>query len=203
MISLQNKTERPPTLSYRRGYQSYNMNPLLAIIAVNVLFFIIVNISPELVGTLGTQPATLQSHPWSPLTSIFVHYDMFHLFVNMLALYFLGGHLLRLMSLRNFLIIYFGGGLLGSVLFLLLGPQFSVAIGASGAIFAVGATLAVLMPHMKVLVFPIPAPMPLWIAIVGGFAILSFLPSVAWQGHLGGMIFGGIAGFLLLRQRRY
>ena len=36
-----------------------------------------------------------------------------------------------------------------------------------------------------------------------GFVILSFLPFVAWQAHLGGLIIGLIAGYIFRRKERY
>src|SRR4030042_524415 len=56
-----------------------------------------------------------------------------------------------------------------------------------GAIFALGGTLTVLTPRLRVYVFPIPAPIPLWAAVLGVFVIMSFVPGIAWQGHLGGL----------------
>jgi membrane associated rhomboid family serine protease len=41
------------------------------------------------------------------------------------------------------------------------------------------------------------------VAVIGGFVILSFLPLVAWQAHLGGLVFGLIAGYIFRRRERY
>jgi len=101
------------------------------------------------------------------------------------------------------LIIYFGGGILGSILYILLGEPLSIAVGASGAVFALGGTLAMMRPKLKVIVFPIPVPLPLWVAVIGGFVILSLLPFIAWQAHLGGLIIGLIAGYIFRRKERY
>ena len=68
--------------------------------------------------------------------------------------------------------------------------------------FAVAGALTVLRPKSTVFNFPIPAPIPLWIAVIGGFLLLSFMPSVAWQAHLGGLVLGLIAGYLFRRRRR-
>jgi membrane associated rhomboid family serine protease len=45
--------------------------------------------------------------------------------------------------------------------------------------------------------------MPLWIAILGGFVLLSLLRFVAWEAHLGGLVFGALAGYLFKSRRRY
>jgi len=78
------------------------------------------------------------------------------------------------------LIVYFAGGILGNILYILLREPLSVAVGASGSVFALGGALTMMRPKLSVLVFPIPVPLPLWVAVIGGFLILSFLPFVAW-----------------------
>jgi membrane associated rhomboid family serine protease len=89
----------------------------------------------------------------------------------------------------------------GNVLFLLLSGPYAAAIGASGAVFALGGVLVVLVPRLKVMIFPIPVPMDLWIAIII-FAVLSLSPGVAWQAHAGGLVTGLAAGYIFKLQAR-
>ena len=118
----------------------------------------------------------------------------------MLTLYFFGTYLSRLVGESKLLIAYFCGGIVGNVLFILLAPPYSIAIGASGAVFALGGALAVMRPKLRVFVFPIPAPIPLWSAVIGGFLIISLFPHIAWQAHLGGLVFGLIAGYFFRKR---
>lgn len=186
--------------------QGFNLSPIIVLIIINFLVYIATIVATfldyPLILLLGLQPASFLQRPWTILTNLFVHGDIWHLLFNMLTLYFFGSFLTRLLGTRILLIIYFLGGILGNILFMLLGDPYSVAIGASGAIFALGGVLTVLAPKLRVIVFPIPVPIPLWIAIIGGFIIMSFLPNIAWQGHLGGLILGLIAGVLLRRRGR-
>jgi len=182
--------------------QSFGLSPILVLVIINLLVFIVVLIIPELILILGVQPAGFLSRPWTILTSMFVHAGLWHIFANMLTLYFFGNYLSRLVGQGRFLIVYFGGGILGSILFILLAPSFSVAVGASGAIFALAGALVMMRPKSPVFIFPIPVPIPLWVAVIGGFLILSFLPFVAWQAHLGGLVFGLIAGYLFRKRER-
>jgi len=186
------------------------LTPILVIISLNIGLFIAVQISPDLVIDLGLwSPAEVFfRHPWGIITSMFVHDGFFHLFANMITLFFFGSFLNRLIGSRWLLLVFFGGGILGNIFFVLLGTllnpdSLALAVGASGAVFALGGALAVMQPNLRVFIFPIPAPIPLWIAVIGGFVILSFLPYIAWEAHLGGLLFGLIAGYLFKRRRRY
>lgn len=188
---------------------AYRANPvtnsLWIIIGINVLLYIASIAVPDLLSFFGLQPVAFTQMPWTIITSIFMHGGFWHLFVNMITLYFFGTAIISLVGEGRFLLVYFLGGRAGNALFMLLGSPYSIVIGASGAVYALGGALAVMRPRVKVFVFPIPVPVPLWAAIVGGFIILSFAPSIAWQAHLGGLIVGVIAGYFFRRweKRRY
>jgi membrane associated rhomboid family serine protease len=62
--------------------------------------------------------------------------------------------------------------------------------------------LVVLMPRLRVLLYFI-VPLPLWVVVIVFFIIFSFLPGIAWQAHLGGLVFGLIAGYFFRRRARY
>jgi len=195
-------------MSYRS--RSDNIAPVLGIIILCFLVYIATIVAGimghDLVPLLGLQTASFLERPWTIVTNLFVHGGIWHLLFNMITLYFFGTFLIRLVGTRDFLIIYFLGGIAGNIVFMLfayfhlLTSPFSIVIGASGAIFALGGALALLTPRLRVFVFPIPVPMPLWIAVIGGFVIMVFVGGVAWQGHLGGLVFGLLAGLVLRRR---
>jgi len=189
-------------MRYRR-YQRFKLSSILVLIAVNFLLFIATLIAPGLIFLLGLQPAGFLLRPWTIVTNLFIHGGWWHIFANMLTLYFFGTYLYRLIGQSKFLMVYFGGGILGNILYLLLAPPFSIAVGASGAIFALAGALVVMRPKLPVLIFPIPVPIPIWLAVFGGFLLLSFLPYIAWQAHLGGLILGLIAGSFFRKRERY
>jgi len=134
------------------------------------------------------------------VTNLFVHANFGHIFFNMLALLFLGSFATRLVGQWSFLAVYFAGGIVGNIFYIGMAPSNIVAVGASGAIFSLGGTLVALAPKVKVIVFPVPAPVPLWTAVIGGFLVLMIIPNVAWQGHLGGLLLGLGAGYFLKRK---
>ena len=186
-----------------RSYQGFKLSPILVLIAVNFLLFIATAVVPELIFLLGLQPASFLLRPWTIVTNLFIHAGLWHIIANMLTLFFFGNAVLRLVGTGRFLIVYFGGGILGNILFILLAPSFSIAVGASGAVFALGGALTMMRPKLRVFIFPIPVPLPLWVAVIGGFLILSLLPYIAWQAHLGGLILGLVAGYFFRKRERY
>ena len=187
-------------------YRSQGPSPIAAwlLIAMNLVLYLVRVVNPEIVLDLGLLSEGFWDRPWTLVTHMFMHRDIWHILANMVTLYFFGSFLNRLLGTSRFLIVYFAGGIMGGLVFLLLPPsELSLAIGASGAIFALGGTLAVMRPRLRVLVFPIPVPIPIWIAIIGIFVIFSFLPFVAWQGHAGGLALGLVAGYIFRRRERY
>ena len=195
-------------MAYRvsyRGNQGFSLGPIGFLIVVNLILYLATSIRPELfINLFGLSRWSFLAQPWAIITNMFIHSpfpSIGHILANMLTLYFFGSYLTRLVGEKNFLVVYFLGGILGNILYLLLASPFSIAIGASGAVFAVGGALTVLRPKLTVFIIPIPVPIPLWIAVIGGFLILSFMPFVAWQAHFGGLVLGLAAGLLFKRQR--
>ncbi len=182
-------------MSYRRQ-SGFNLGPVALLIITNLIMFIARVVRPDfIISQFALQPASLATHPWAILSNIFIHADFGHILTNMLTLYFFGTYLIQLIGERKFLTVYFLGGLAGNILYVLLvyllqESPYIPAVGASGAIFAVGGALTVLRPNLPVFIFPLPIPVALWIAVIGGFVLISFMPGVAWQAHLGGLVLG-------------
>ena len=193
-----------------RSYQGFKLTPVLTLIIINIVIFIGYLINSDLLlhlfGLRGTwfleYPQTIIRQPWTLITSLFVHAGFWHIIANLLTLYYFGTALSQLVGDKKFLMVYFCGGLLGSIFFLLLASPSSIGVGASGAILALAGAVVVMRPRVKVYILPLPVPIPLWVAVIVGFIIIS--PNIAWQAHLGGVIFGLIAGYFFRRgERRY
>ena len=186
-----------------RTYRAVNLNVLWFLIALNVILFVITLIRPEeTIYFLGLTPALLPQQPWTIISSMFVHGSLWHILFNMIALYFLGSFFIRAAGEKSFLAVFFLGGLVGNVLYFLLGPPLTPGVGASGGIFALAGALAVMIPRVPVFIFFIPIPMPLWIAVII-LVFISFLFSeIAWQAHVGGLLLGLAAGIIFKRRRR-
>ncbi|WP_457548479.1 rhomboid family intramembrane serine protease [Archaeoglobus sp.] len=144
-------------------------------------------------------PANVMHMPWQILTSIFVHANIWHLFVNMFVLFFFGSELERRLGGRRYLIVFFASGVAGSLAYILyafLTNPFIPAMGASAAIFGVMGALAMIAPEIRVLIFPFPIPVSIKIAILL-FAIydllllpFSYSTGVAHVSHLAGLLVG-------------
>ena len=188
---------------YRSSRRS-NLNPIWVLIGLNVNLFIVTLIDRNIIFLLGFNPASFSSRPWTIITSLFIHGGFWHIIANMITLYFFGRNVLRLVGENKLLAVYFIGGIVGNILFMfmLLESPFTMVVGASGAIFALGGALAVMRPKLRVLVFPIPVPLPLWVVVIGASVILSFVPNIAWQAHLGGLIVGLIGGYFFRKAER-
>ncbi len=183
-------------------YRNYGNPPGLGLVAyiiiTCIILYIAVSINDNLLSIFGFIPANFAQHPWTIITSIFLHspFPYFtHILFNMLVLYFFGNFLIGLVGNTGFLIVYFVGGIAGNLLFMLLNVPYSLVIGASGALFAVEGALVILRPRLPVVIFPIPVTIPLWVSVIGAF-LLTFIASgnIAWEAHLGGLAFGLLAG---------
>ena len=182
-------------------HKRYSLTPVWILISVNTIVFILTSLRPDIGNNLAMTKPIYNSHYWTILTATFVHANFSHIFFNMLALYFFSVFCLKLINAKWFLAIYLIGGIVGNIVFLLIGPSFSYVVGASGAIFAIGGVIAAMRPKQRVYAYFL-IPMPLWVAILGSFLLLVFIPGVAWQAHLGGLIVGLATGFFFRRQEQ-
>ena len=127
---------------------------------------------------------------------MFLHGSLLHVAFNMFALYWLGSVVEEAIGTVRFLLIYFVSGLAGSAGALLLDPG-QVTVGASGAIWGVMGALLVL-EYMTTGSFAGQAAGLILINLVITFSI----PNISVGGHLGGLV-GGIAATYLLMRMRY
>ncbi len=102
-------------------------------------------------------PAVLQ--PWSWITYGFLHGGIFHLFFNMLILYFTGQMMLNLLSGRQFMTLFFTGILAGGLAFTLVSELFTdffynnLLVGASAGVYATLFFVCTYLPDTQVRLF--------------------------------------------------
>ena len=136
-------------------------------------------------------PDTLTGQWWRLLTSMFLHFGVLHLLMNMWCLWALGSLAERLMGHAEFLVLYFGTGLAGSLLSLAVHPQL-VSAGASGAVFGIaGGLITYLWLKKSPLDF---ARAKKQLSSLGLFVAYNFIyslkPGVDMMAHLGGLASG-------------
>ena len=145
---------------------------------------------------------------WQVFTYMFVHGDLTHLFFNMLALLIFGSAVERAIGSKEFLLMYFvigvGSGLFSLGVYYAFGrflisndiqpwTYYISLIGASGAIYGLLFSYAVLFPRSIIFIWgliPVPAPL-----MVLGYAVIEFFSqfvgssNVAHMTHLAGFGF--------------
>ena len=201
------------------------------LIAINVIVFIATLINQDFMVSRFAlfYPASQFFRPWQIITHMFMHGGFWHILFNMYALYMFGSIIERTIGEKKFLILYFVCGL-GAVA-LHLGVQYLQAqtfmtgiangsanaaanyaslkmtptLGASGAIYGLLITYAMLFPDARLSLIFLPftsMSSKTWIII---FAVIELvtgitgtIDGIAHFAHLGGMLFG----WLLIRYWR-
>ncbi|MGI9162079.1 MAG: rhomboid family intramembrane serine protease [Mycobacterium sp.] len=158
------------------------------LIAINVAVFLLQLFSPDLQQKLTLWPVAVAAHGeyYRLVTSAFVHYGLLHILFNMYALYVLGPPLERHLGRGRFAALYGLSALGGSVLVYLLSPLNAATAGASGAIFGLFGATFVASRKLNLDVR--------WlIGLIAVNLVMTFsFPGVSWQGHIGGLITGGV-----------
>jgi len=141
------------------------------------------------------------------LTSMYTHdvRGFSHIFFNLLVLFLIGMPFEERIGTRNFILIYFLSGLVGTMFFALFRwNDLVIAFGASGSISGVIGAFVRLYPHEKMSLLFLPSlTFPLW--LVGlGFLALQVLyamgsTGIAYEAHLGGMLAGMAVAPILVK----
>jgi membrane associated rhomboid family serine protease len=184
----------------------------LVIIGINVIVFAFIAIQQQSLmmsrnidvlailhagGNLN--PFTMDGQQWRVITSMFLHFGIIHLLVNMLGLYLLGSTLEPIVGTSRFLLIYLFCGIAAGIASLLFN-FYTISAGASGAIFGLfGYRLGTELirdsdDRQKLIALAIG-----FIGFVIVNALVATSISVDIAGHLGGLIAGVVIAVLHAR----
>lgn len=142
---------------------------------------------------------------WTFLTSMFMHANWLHLFVNMLSLFFVGSLIEKIIGRKRYFWFYLVSGIFAGLFYVSIQALFNSsfpAVGASGALFGLIGLLMLLTPNLPVYLMFIPIPIKMKYA-APGMLILLWLISIAGKlsigntAHLGGLICGLLYGLYL------
>ncbi len=139
---------------------------------INVCFFLF-NVNPnwnEVVSiskpahwlALPSDIDTLIQRPWTLVTYMFLHENFFHLFFNMIMLYFGGSLFVSFLGSKHLIYTYLLGGIFGGICYVVsfnIFPAFagikffSVALGASASVLAILVAVATYIPKYVIQLF--------------------------------------------------
>lgn len=182
------------------------------------IFFIIINITVfftmELLGDTESAefmiehggiypPAILEDGEyWRLLSATFLHFGFDHLLSNMVMLGAAGQILERALGKLKFAVLYLASGIGGSLLsytLMVLGGDYAVAAGASGAIFGIiGALAWIVIVHKGQYETLTGKGIALMIALCLLFGVTT--GNVDNWGHIGGLLMGFLMGMILYRR---
>lgn len=193
-----------PSSSVRRA-PPRRRSPFVALgvlIAASLIVFALEVATAPFSGTLdGTLvehgglygPEVDQGDWWRIVTAGFLHAGTAHLIGNLIALVVLGGVLTLAIGPLRMVLVYLTGMLGASLSVLAFAPD-ALTVGASGAIFGLaGGALVVGWRRRRALLLLFAG---VW--VVYTLSSTLFVPGISQAGHLGGLVAGGVAGWLLV-----
>ncbi|MFY9286240.1 MAG: rhomboid family intramembrane serine protease [Tissierellaceae bacterium] len=128
----------------------------LAIILINLAFFIALNIVPNLKENLllNHEISMTLEKPWTLITVFLSHEAFIHLAFNMGLFFFFGSNLEKVADTKTLVIVYLLAGLVGSLTSLftrLIVQRAGFIAGASAAVFGIVSTFSTLRPNTIIL----------------------------------------------------
>jgi membrane associated rhomboid family serine protease len=203
--------------------QLKSTNPVTRLIVINATVFVIISVF-RILATVGILSSfvslfldNLSFHislrgiiykPWTIITYMFTHIELFHIFWNMITLFWFGNILSEYTSSKKIIPLYILGGIAGAIfttlLFTLL-PAFTnyvgaPMVGASAGVTAIIIAAAVLVPNVQLKLMFIGAVKLIYVAL---FVVFLDLLNVASNSNIGGSLAhlgGALMGYVFMVQ---
>lgn len=198
-------------------------NPITRLIIINVSIFLIISILRILLFLTGgfvatfvnfiidniSLPLSLQGlihKPWTLITYMFTHIDIFHILWNLITLYWFGQILSDYTSAKKIIPLYLMGGVAGALITILLFSIIPVfhpylglpMVGASAGITAIIIAAATLVPNYRINLMFIGSVKLLYVAL---FVLFIDILNVASYDNIGGNIAhlgGALMGYVFI-----
>jgi membrane associated rhomboid family serine protease len=144
---------------------------------------------------------------WRLLTNVFLHAGIFHIALNMYALYIIGNVVEAELGRIRYLAVFLVTGWFASAIAYWLTPpvvavsgglQLQVGVGASGAIFGLFGAFLAYNYRRRHLAFYANRMRQMLTLIVINMVFTFTIPGISWQAHVGGLIAGLIIGYAAL-----
>lgn len=182
----------------------------IALVAVNVVVFLLCMVSGERIynaGCSGVWDVLINKEYGRIVFSMFLHGDAEHLFNNMILVLFMGSMLEREIGHLSYGLIYFLSGIGGDIVSLYvrwLSNDWSVSIGASGAVFGLD---GLLLAMVLLLGNKLRSITPVRVLVMIGLSLYSGYTSanIDNAAHVGGLLTGfclGIIACMIIRRRK-
>jgi membrane associated rhomboid family serine protease len=174
------------------------------LLIANVVMYFVQQTVPGVEAMLAFVPAAVAVRPWTIITYMFLHAGLWHLFGNMLVLYFFGPRVEQRLGSERFFALYMVSGTFGALLSFVLAPTAEI-VGASGAIFGVMMAFARFWPRDLIYIWGVIPVQARWLVLIyTAWSIMSGLngsrSGVADFAHLGGYV-GGFLYLVYLERR--
>lgn len=134
---------------------------------------------------------------WRLFTAGFVHYDIFHLVMNGIALINLGSFIEKLYGPKRLLLILLNGIFFGSF-FVFVGQGNLLLVGISGGLYALLGVMVVYLYETGLIRQPMIQSQVLRMVVMN--VLINFLPNISVLGHLGGLISGLLLGIFFSKK---
>lgn len=146
----------------------------------------------------------LATRPWTLLTYMFVHVDLFHLIFNMLWIYWFGSVFMLTGLSRQIYFLYIAGGIAGALMFAAVGilppwHSYGLLAGSSASVMAVVTATAILHPDYRWNMIIFGEVALKWVAVIT--IVIAMLGDGSRIAHIGGAAAGIIYAVVLNRGR--
>jgi len=194
---------RPTKTMYGGRTRGNRAEVTIGLVVINVVIFLAtVSSGANVSGGSGTSdvyqrfalvPAAVAHGQWYRLvTSMFLHYGIWHVAVNMYALWIMGQALESMLGRLRFIALYFASGIGGSILSFAFGDVLGQSAGASGAIFGLFGAFFVILRQRNLETGGI-------VAMIALNLVFTFtFPNIDWRGHVGGLVVGAVFAYALV-----
>jgi len=198
-------------------------DPVTRLIVINVTVFLLISVLRILAG-IGIFPSFVAAFiddisfhvslqgiiykPWTIITYMFTHIELFHIFWNMITLFWFGKILSEYTSTKKIVPLYLMGGIAGALFTTLLFtiiPAFNnylgvPMVGASAGVTAIIIAVAVLVPNVRLGLLFIG---PVKLIYVALFVVFMDILNVASHNNIGGSLAhlgGALMGYIFMVQ---